>query len=323
MRIAITGANGFVGSNLYKYFLAAGHEVSALVRPTASSAQLPQSASLVKVDYSDPASLYQALSGCDALIHNAGKTKALNYSEMLKANLGITQHIVQAVNSLDHRIHLLYLSSQAVAGPSIKGKLLSESDSPHPITSYGKSKLEAEKHIQNSCRQPWTIIRPCSVYGCGDKDFLTLFRMVQRGLAVRLGRQERPLNMIHVEQLASFLELCISNPAAYNQVFFATDTQRYTQSDITSAIAQAMDKHPLQIVLPEYLVRLAFISGDLIGRLLKRETILNREKMKEILADGWLADPAKARELLGWQPQPNLTANIRNTALCYKKLGWL
>ena len=45
--------------------------------------------------------------------------------------------------------------------------------------------------------------------------------------------------------------------------------------------------------------------------------------MKEILADAWLADISKAQNILGWQPIANLENNIKDTAKCYRALGWL
>ena len=53
MKIAITGANGFVGSNLVKHFLSAGYEVVAIIRANATTAFIPSKAHIVRVDYQD------------------------------------------------------------------------------------------------------------------------------------------------------------------------------------------------------------------------------------------------------------------------------
>ncbi len=55
-----------------------------------------------------------------------------------------------------------------------------------------------------------------------------------------------------------------------------------------------------------------------------KEVVVNKgSKMKEILADAWLADISKAQNILGWQPITNLENNIKDTAKCYRALGWL
>lgn len=323
MKIAITGANGFVGSNLITHFQSCGHEVFALVRPSANLKLVPPGTPLRQIDYTDINSLKTACEGMDVLIHNAGKTKALSHAEMLSANLGITQKVISAINSLPQQIQLIYISSQAASRPSRGNKPVQESEASAPLTSYGLSKAAAEKAIISTCKQPFTIIRPCSVYGGGDRDFLQLFKAVKFGLSFQIGREDKLLNMIHISELAAFLGLCLQNPVAFNQVFFATDAQVYRQSQILAAIASALHKKPLHIVIPNALAVTVFQLGDAWGRLLKRSTVINTEKMKEIMAEGWLADPAKAKTILGWNPTADLNLHIRETAECYRALAWL
>ncbi len=323
MKIAITGANGFVGSNLCKHFLAKGHEVKALIRKTASSASIPQSAELIPVDYRAQQSLRETLKDCDVLIHNAGKTKTRTHSEMLKANLGVTESIISIVNTLPQPFHLIYISSQAVAGPISGNQPHSEDMPPNPLSSYGKSKLAAETAIREKCMVPWTIVRPCSVYGCGDRDFLSLFKMVKHGLAVQIGKQDKLLNMIHVSELATFLELCAGNPKVHGQILAASDGNIYTQREVVMTIAKVLNKKPLRIIIPLWLAKQVFYAGHLIGIVSKRAVVLNREKMKEILADGWLTSTDKAQTLLNWNPEANLMKHLKETAQCYQKLGWL
>ncbi len=323
MKIAITGANGFVGSNLIKHFQNRGHEVIALVRESSNPNAIPAATNIISTDYADIEAIKSALENCDVLIHNAGKTKALNHSAMMDANVGITENIITAINQLSKSIHLIYISSQAASKPSVNNYPVSEDEPSAPLTSYGISKLAAEHAIRSSCQKPWTIVRPCSVYGCGDRDFLQLFKMAKHGISFKIGSKDRLLNMIHISELASFIELCITTPTAENQVFFATDGHVYHQSDVFTAIAQAMQKNNLTIPIPEPLVKLAFTAGDLLGHILHKEMVVNREKMKEILAESWLANPAKAQNLLGWNPLANLEHYMQETALCYQKLGWL
>ena len=139
MRIAITGANGFIGNNLLKHFKACGHETIAIIR---KSAIVPDhDVEIREVDYYDALSLTENLKDVDVLIHNAGKTKSLNAQEMLAANVGITQRIVQAINTLNHPIHLIFISSQAASRASTNNKPINEDETPRPLTRYGKSKI--------------------------------------------------------------------------------------------------------------------------------------------------------------------------------------
>ena len=242
---------------------------------------------------------------------------------MLQANLELTGKVVAAVNASASSLQLIYISSQAASHPSYGGIPAKESEPGAPLTIYGKSKLAAEKAIQNTCLKPWTIIRPCSIYGGGDRDFLNLFKTVQQGISFQIGRQDKLLNMIHIDELAAFIQLCLQNPVVFGEVLFATDSVVYKQSDILAAIALALQKTPRHIVIPELLARVIFALGDLSGRLRRKQGLINREKMKEIMAEGWFADTTKAVDLLNWKPLPNLQQHILETAKCYIELGWL
>jgi len=145
MKIAITGANGFVGSNLVKHFLSAGYEVRAIVRSNAFTTFISSRAQIVKVNYYDAQSLISAFTGIDIIIHNAGKTKALNSEQMFKANLGITEKIIEAINKLPEEQQLIYFSSQAASRPSIDNIPVKEDEPSAPVTWYGKSKLLRKK----------------------------------------------------------------------------------------------------------------------------------------------------------------------------------
>ena len=321
MKIAITGANGFVGSALITHFADRGHTAIALVR---KSAQIAIDTSLIRVvDYNDHFALQSALQDVDVLVHNAGKTKTLNHIEMIQANVGLTRKIIQAINAIDNPLQLIYISSQAASRPSRIGDFVREDEASQALTSYGKSKALAEKLIRKHCHQAFTIVRPCSIYGPGDRDFLQLFKLCQHGLSMRIGRLERQLNMIHVSQLADFLLLIAGNDKAYGETFFATDNQVYTQAQIAETICTAMGKRHKEILIPETLARFVFRTGDLAGRLSGKAGIVNKEKLAEVLAEAWLADPTKAREVLGWEPEPKLDQLIAETYQWYVQASWL
>lgn len=323
MKIAITGANGFVGSNLIRHFQTAGHEVLALVRSVESANLLRNIVKTIVVDYSNPGPLYEAFCDMDVVVHNAGKTKALDMDEMMQANVSTTDNIITAINSLSKVTQLIYISSQAASRPSYGNVPVKESDAPAPLTNYGKSKLAAENLIRKKCNQPYTIIRPCSVYGDNDKDFLSLFKMVNMGFSFQIGKTDKLLNMIHVNELAEFISLCLMNERVFGQIIFATDTKVYHQSQIMRSIARALHKSPKYVVIPEVIAKLAFTLGGWYGKLFSVAVMVNKDKMKEIMAPGWVADTSKAKELLNWNPTPDFDLNIMETVKCYRALGWL
>ncbi len=322
MRIAISGANGFVGSNLANHFHRGGGEVQALLRPTADPSLLDPEIAITRVDYGDPEALKQALRECGIVIHNAGRTTALSYVQMLTANVGLTRAMLKALDSATCR-QFIYISSLAAARPSQDDKLLTEEEASAPLTWYGKSKAMAEGIIRQECPVPWTIIRPVSIYGEGDRDFLQFFKLLNSGINFRIGRRERKISMIHIQELCQFIQLCLLQEKALGQVFFAADGEVYSQAQVTSLICKLLGKGKVDLAIPEGLVKLVFSAGDVINRLRGKSSLFNRQKLKEILTDNWTCSIDKARALLGWEPHPDLETNLRKTLCWYREQGWL
>lgn len=319
MKIAITGANGFVGSTLLSSLQAKDFKPIALVRRPFYA----QGIAIRKIDYSNFQQLSAALSDVDLVIHNAGKTKTLSKAEMYAANIGLTQKIVSAINHIDRPIRLIYISSQAASGPSKADLPRKESDPCEPISIYGKSKALAEKVIHQQCRKPYNIVRPCSIYGPQDRDFLQLFKLCKKGFSMQIGKKERLLNMIHVRQLADFILHLIAKNNVNSETFFASDNEAYTQAQVVQYIAGAMGTKNRQIVIPQSLAHVAFGISDIWSRLIRQPQVMNLEKFQEITAEAWLIDSSKAQELLGWNPPPKMPELIKETYRWYISNGWL
>ncbi|MBI4963972.1 MAG: TIGR01777 family protein [Desulfomonile tiedjei] len=104
MRVFITGANGFVGTNLSRFFLAAGHEVTGLVRNEQARAKLPPKVSCVMGTPMEPGAWQESVAGHDVLINLAGATafKRWNaaYKKLLRdSRLLTTRNLVDAIPS--------------------------------------------------------------------------------------------------------------------------------------------------------------------------------------------------------------------------------
>ena len=151
MKVAITGANGFVGSNLAAHFLTRGYEVLALVRPAANTSLLPSSLSVLSVDYSSPEDLASKIAEADLVIHNAGKTRTRSYAEMIAANVVNTRQVLSAINKSPACRRFIYISSQAASRPTREPREVTEEEEPAPVDWYGRSKALAERIIRPEC----------------------------------------------------------------------------------------------------------------------------------------------------------------------------
>ncbi|HOD17601.1 MAG TPA: NAD-dependent epimerase/dehydratase family protein [Candidatus Cloacimonadota bacterium] len=323
LKIAITGANGFVGSNLTRYLMKQGYNVSALVRKTGNVALLPVKSKMVEVDYNNPDSIRAAFQGQNIIIHCAALTRAQNWEQMRETNVGLTEKLVNIANEIESINQFIYLSSQAAAGMSSKDRPRTEEDLPAPVTWYGKSKLMAEEIIKNRLLKEWTIIRPVSVYGPGDKDFMETFKMLKNHISVSLGLKDKYINLIYVDELTYFINLCIENKAALHQVFFAADGQIYTHKMFSDALQSAVNTFSLHFSVPDVLTFYAAALGELRNKIQPSSSILTLQKFKELTGRYWTVSIEKARRLLNFNPQPNLVQNLHKTWLWYKEQGWL
>ncbi len=181
VKTLITGASGFVGSRTRNALLDAGADVLAIRR---SSSPEPARGRSVVADYADVAALEQLIGEekPDLVLHVAGATKGVRYEDFQRANVMPTHNLLTAVKRKHPGLQRFVLvSSLAAYGPSAPDAPLTEDAPRTPIEHYGKSKLEAERVLEEEGQDiAWTVVRPSGVYGPGDVDYFNLFREVEK-----------------------------------------------------------------------------------------------------------------------------------------------
>lgn len=319
-KIAITGANGFVGSHLVRQ-LASEYDVICLVRKGSNLDLLPEGANILRIDYNKLDSISKVLSKCDILIHAAALTRAKNWQTFQKINIDLTQKLLELSGNLQQ---FIFISSQAVAGPALnKAKPLRETDDCNPISMYGRSKLLAEEIIRNEAEIPFTIIRPVSVFGPGDKDFLQYFKMIKKRIAPQIGFTAKCYNFIYVEDLVELIKRTILNEKAFNEIFFAASSSNYSMSQFIKSIESAMHRKALHPRIPHVVLYPVAAVAEFLNRFSSRPPLINREKIKEFQQKNWIVNPEKAKKLLAFEVKSDLTAQMKETYNWYREKGWL
>lgn len=328
MRVFVTGATGFVGSHLVNALLERGDDVVCLVRDPARAKSLftdvaPQ---LVRGDLSDRATLRAACAGADVIYHSAGLTTARNRNEFFAINAEGTKLVVEAArDAASDLTRFVYVSSQAAAGPSRKGHPRTENDPPLAVSNYGASKLAGEDAVRDS-GLPWTIIRPCAVYGPGDKAFLTVFKLLRFGFMPVLGSTEQELSMIHIADLVGSLLVSVG-PATLSETYFACHPQILTPATLSKQIRSALAPHkqtrPLVCGLPVWATRAVLAVTGAAAGLAGKSTFLSPDKGNEYVAEAWVCSPKKLERATGWRAQVAVEEGVRNTVSWYRANGWL
>lgn len=278
MRVAITGANGFLGKYLIKACLKAGYEVLALVR---KNADIPEFAehpkfNLCKVDYKlidrDLETLKSNHGVVDFFIHNAGKNASIHKNDYKEINTNLTGRLVEALSETGFlNGKLIYVSSYTAHGPM---------NVNHPVSHYGHSKKGAEEHIVKS-KYPTLIFRPTAIYGPGDYAFLPLFKGAKNGLYAYT-KSNQKMTLIHGEDMASAVLLDME---AKQGVIYVSDGDTYTHDQFVKTLSEILGKRVRKIKVPVFISKLLLGLSDIWNRIINGSPKLTLEKFEEITQD--------------------------------------
>jgi nucleoside-diphosphate-sugar epimerase len=322
MKTLVTGATGFVGSHLTEALHRRGDEVTALARSASKAAALaPLGVRVVPGGLHDRAALLRALEGQDVVYHVAGMIAARSEADFLACNRDGTRNVAEAAEQAGVG-RLVFVSSMAAAGPTIKGRPLRGDEPPHPVTQYGRSKLAAEAVITGS-RLSWTIIRPPMVYGPRDQEVLKVFRLARLGLAPVLGDGTQELSAVHGADLADALVAAGTTAAAVGHTYYACHPEVFTGAEMALAVGRAMGRRLTVIRVPAAIGRGVLRVTEAAARLVGQTTILTADKANEFFQPAWTADPEALARDTGWRAIRNLEAGLAETYAWYRTAGWL
>jgi nucleoside-diphosphate-sugar epimerase len=324
--VLVTGANGFVGSHLVEALLNQGYAVRCMVRRSSDLVflrDLPVEWAYASLE--EKASLRQACSGVDAVCHLAALTRALDEETFKRINTQGTLDLAEAcMEEAPDLKRFLFVSSLAACGPAHSAQdRVDELCRSEPVTWYGKSKLEAEQALlalENHL--PVTIVRAAPVLGPRDRDFLTYFDLVHRGLDLQLGREERWASIIYVHDLVRLLVTALENAKAVGELFFGCG-QATSYADLAASIARALGKQPWRVTLPLAVLTPIAWSATIQGRLTGKPALLNDQRVRDLRQPYWLCSDDKARRELGFEPQYDLATAVQETADWYLENGWM
>jgi len=252
--VYVTGAHGFVGSNLMTYL--GCDESRCLITVGRSGSDLTYADFEIEAPAAD-----------SAVIHLAGKAHDLrnvsNPQDYDDVNFGLTKRMYDRFATSDATKFIFASSVKAVAD-TVVGKL-TESTTPSPSTAYGISKLRAESYIRNHFASQFKktyILRPCIIHGPGNKGNLNLLHeLVSRRIPYPLGAFENKRSLLAIENFCFTIAQILSRPIEPGTYNVADDTPLSTIEMIT-IISEAMRKKPLILSPPRSLMTQFARLGD-------------------------------------------------------------
>ena len=307
MIAAITGANGFIGRHVCERFAADGWSVRPIIRRDIEQGRLGE-----------------LITGADVVIHVAGATRAPSAAMLRESNVELTRQVVDRARESRVR-RFVFISSQAAAGPAHSAEdVVTEESAPSPIEAYGRSKLDAERVVGAMVGElEHVIIRPASVYGPGDRDFLAMFRLARRGLAIHAGNRDQLISIVHVHDLVDMIARA-ATATAVNRTFFVANDEPVRWRELFRMAAECAGRTIVADVnLPRPLVTVGAMVGDAVASLGRRAGLLTSEKAMLAQPPYWICSNARAKRELGFASRIDLEAGLRETYEWYVSNGWL
>jgi nucleoside-diphosphate-sugar epimerase len=332
MKAIVTGATGFIGQHLVTALEKQGWEVVCLDRRTVAESRPAVRRVVADFQRDDLGISTDVFAEADVLFHLAGATRAVSRAAFDDANVKITERLCgrasgrpggRAAERPGSRF--IYVSSQAASGPAMDAQSpKTELDPAAPIEDYGRSKLAAERLVAAATDLRSTVLRPVAVLGPGDRDFLSIFQMATRGLAIYPGIRKSMINWIYVDDLVDAIIAAAESPATVGKTYFLGSPDAASWKEIYGMVGEIVG-HPslTEIEIPKSLVGVAAAVGDLASTFLGKPLLLNSSKAKLGAPKYWLCSSARAKADFNFSPQTNLRDALQATYEWYRSHRWL
>jgi len=315
MKALVTGASGFIGSHLVEHLSKHGYRVTCLLRKTSSLEYLKGiDTEIIRGDLNDIAFLKDAVKNKNYVFHLAAVIESSDPKLYHRTNILGTKLLALACRESSRNIKkFLFISSIAASGPSKKGILKKEEDECVPINEYGRSKLEAEKIVEEILDDiiPYVIIRPPNVYGPREKELLQAIKIIQRHIKPLLGNGDRQTSLIYVEDLVRAIRMAAENPSAVKKTYFITDGNTYSWRDITDQIIEELDIKGPFIPIPYPIMLLIGVISEMFSKLREKGPSITLERINNVRKNYYIYDPSRAFKELGFRPEIALKEGIR------------
>ena len=308
-KILVTGANGFIGQNIYKHLMKLNYFVRGAVR-NLDTVLIDSYTKYISVGNIDAKTNWdQALDGIDYIIHCAGKAHATNKKVELdiyrKVNREGTKHLAeQAVIAGVKRF--IFLSSVKVNGESTSNsddpKIFTNDDTPNPHDNYAISKFEAEQALWEVAFKTdleVVVIRPPLVYGHGAKSNLDrLIKFIHSKIPLPFGGIQNKRSLIGIDNLIDVLTRCLEHTDVAGKTFLVSDGEDLSTPELIRLIASTIGQPAKLFSVPTFVLN---FFGFIVGK----QSEINR------LTRSLQIDDSYVREILNWTPPVSVEEGIK------------
>lgn len=303
LKIALTGATGFIGSALADQLHATGYLLKALIRASKNADQLhSRGVEPIVGALEDHETLKQLTQGVHAVVHCAGAVRGATRDDFQAVNVAGVAALAKIAAAQSPPPRFLSLSSLAAREPN--------------LSHYASSKREGERALaQAAGDMQWAVLRPPAVYGKGDKELLPLFQWMRRGIAPVLGHRNSRLSLLHIEDLVSAVLTWLETDSKTCATFEIHDGKAggYSWDEVIETAERLRCKGILRIPLPKNLLNVIAGCNLLGARVMGYRPMLTPGKIRELWHPNWVCDNRAFTNATGWNPQVQLEGGLLRT----------
>ena len=315
-KVLITGANGFIGGSLMRYYQNQGQDVVGVDL-------VGNGNDIIEGDIAQPDSISHVLQECDVIIHTAALvSNAMQDSDMWRVNVLATRNLIEAAK--EHKVRrFVQISSVVAYGNSAEGEL----DESQPVHadggSYVLTKLASEHVVlgaQANDDIEVVILRPGDAYGPGSRPWIIApLEAIAKNQFMLPAKGEGFFRPIYIDDLVRGIVMATSHPDAAGEIFNISCEGYMATKDYFAPHYQWLGKKGPRLVSTKFALRVSGIASkvaDLMGNLNEASP----STIMQLSTKSWFSIK-KAERILGWKPEISFEDGMKSTHEWAKEQG--
>lgn len=325
MKAFITGAGGFIGSNLVDRLTQNNWELKILLKDKSEKVS-NKNVQIIYGNITDKNVIEEGVSGADIIFNLAAllphhKARLEDYTAV---NMIGVKNVLDACNRYKIK-RLVHISTVGIYGSS--GSRIISERSPRKLSDdYSITKAKGEdlvfKYIKDF-KLKATIIKPTIAYGPFDKrpGFSTLFKLIHKKAFIPVGNGKNYLHTIYVGNLVDALILAATSQNSIGEDFIIGDDPCPTIGEIVNEIYTVQNLKPPKFYLPKELAIVTSKIFDITEKVGLPSPLSSRRL--NFITENRRYNINKAKNILKFKPKISLEEGIRITYRWYSQNGYL